>query len=101
MLLGLVVFGIGQGSACHSVVQCSGHSLAKGTRRRLGSLRRTTNNLAAAVGTATAGALLVGLLSTAVLSRIATNPVLAGIDATHKQVADAVRVNTEARLRGL
>ena len=42
----------------------------------VGSLRGTTNNLAAAVGTAVAGALLVGLLSAAVLRGIAENPML-------------------------
>ncbi len=39
-------------------------------------LRGTTQNLAAAVGTALAGALLVGLLSTIALNRITTNPIL-------------------------
>ena len=41
----------------------------------VGSLRGTTQNLAAAVGTAVAGALLVGLLSAAVLSSIAASPI--------------------------
>ena len=84
------------------------------------------NNLAAAVGTAVAGALLVGLLSAAVLRSIAENPLLppeiqSQVDldsinfvsndrlrevmqrttATPQQVAEAVRVNTEARLRAL
>src|SRR5262249_50515476 len=92
----------------------------------VGSLRGTANNLAAAVGTAVAGALLVGLLSGIVLSNLATNPLLpreiqAQVDlhnitfvsndrlqaamerttATPQQVAEAVRVNTEARLRAL
>lgn len=92
----------------------------------VGSLRGTTNNLAAAVGTAVAGALLVGLLSSMVLSRIAATPLLtpelqaqvnldnitfvsndrlhdalSRTNATPEQVAEAVRVNTEARLRAL
>ena len=92
----------------------------------VGSLRGTTNNLAAAVGTAVAGALLVGLLSAIVLGGIAANPklppeiqaqvdldsinfvsndrlqsVIAGTTATPAQVAEAVRVNTDARLRAL
>jgi hypothetical protein len=92
----------------------------------VGSLRGTTQNLAAAVGTAVAGALLVGLLSAAVLSRIAGNPLLPpqvqsqvnldnvtfvsndrlrglmeGTTATPEQVEEAVRVNTESRLRAL
>jgi hypothetical protein len=92
----------------------------------VGSLRGTTQNLASAVGTAVAGALLVGLLSAAVMRNIADNPllppvaqsqvdldnitfvsndrlksVLEGTTATPAQVEEAVRVNTEARLRAL
>ncbi len=91
-----------------------------------GSLRGTTQNLAAAVGTALAGALLVGLLSTIALNRITSNPILTkdiqsqvnldnitfisndrlrtvmeGTTATPQQVEEAVQVNTEARLRAL
>ena len=92
----------------------------------VGSLRGTTNNLAAAIGTAVAGALLVGLLSAVVLRSIAANPLLppeiqSQIDldsinfvsndrlrgvmerttATPQQIEEAVRVNTQARLRAL
>ena len=92
----------------------------------VGSLRGTTNNLAAAVGTAVAGALLVGLLSTMVVRNLASNPiltpelqsqveldsinfvsndrletVLAQTDATPEQKAEALQVNTDARLRAL
>jgi hypothetical protein len=42
----------------------------------VGSLRGTTQNLADAVGTAVAGALLVGLLSAGILASIAANPKL-------------------------
>jgi hypothetical protein len=42
----------------------------------VGSLRGTTNNLPAAVGTAVSGALLVGLLSGTVLRLVAENPTL-------------------------
>jgi hypothetical protein len=91
-----------------------------------GSLRGTTQNLASAVGTATAGALMVGLLSAIALAGVAASPkltpelqaqvdldsinfisndqlqsVLAGTTATPAQVAEAVRVNTDARLRAL
>ena len=91
-----------------------------------GSLRGTANNLAAAVGTAVVGALLVGLLSAAILRGIAENPLLppeiqSQIDldsinfvsndrllgimqrttATPEQVSEAVRVNTDARLSAL
>jgi len=92
----------------------------------VGSLRGTTQNLAAGVGTAVAGALLVGLLSAGILYRIAENPqlppaVLSQVDldsinfvsndrllgimertgAAPEQVAEAVRVNAEARLQAL
>jgi hypothetical protein len=92
----------------------------------VGSLRGTTQNLAAAVGTAVAGALMVGLLSAIALGSLAGNPVLPpeiqsqvdldGINfvsndrlqgvmerttATPAQVAEAVRINTQSRLRAL
>src|SRR5262249_2787705 len=92
----------------------------------VGSLRGTTQNLASAVGKAVAGALMVGLLSAIALGSIVASPkltpelqaqydldninfisndqlqtVLAGTTATPEQVAEAVRVNTEARLRAL
>ena len=92
----------------------------------VGSLRGTANNLAAAVGTAVAGALLVGLLSAAIMTRVTGSPILApevqsqldldsinfvsnaqlktaleATTATPEQVDEAVRVNSEARLRAL
>ena len=42
----------------------------------VGSLRGTTNNLAAAVGTAVAGALVVGLLSASVMRYVVENPII-------------------------
>ncbi|WP_349436960.1 MFS transporter [Pararhizobium sp. A13] len=126
VLIGLVLFGIGQGSLVTLLFNVLVTSSPKKIAGDVGSLRGTTNNLAAAVGTAVAGALLVGLLSAAVLRNIADNPVLppelqaqvdldninfvsndrlesvmAGTSATAEQVAEAVRVNTEARLRAL
>jgi hypothetical protein len=78
------------------------------------------------VGTAVAGALLVGLLSAIILRSVAENPkfppeiqaqldldsvnfisndrlqaVLEGTTASPAQVAEAVRINTDARLRAL
>jgi TRAP-type C4-dicarboxylate transport system permease small subunit len=92
----------------------------------VGSLRGTTNNLAAAVGTAVAGALVVGLLSASVMRSVVNNPIIptelkAQVDldninfinndrllevlrrttATPEQVAEALRINTDARLRAL
>ena len=126
VLLGLVLFGIGQGALVTLLFNVLVTASPKQLAGDVGSLRGTTQNLAAAVGTALAGALLVGLLSTIVLSHIAANPVLPkeiqsqvdldnitfvsndrlrsvmeGTTATPQQAEEAVRVNTEARLRAL
>jgi MFS family permease len=126
VLLGLILFGIGQGSLVTLLFNVLVTASPKELAGDVGSLRGTTQNLAAAVGTAVAGALLVGLLSAAVLSRIAANPllpaeiqsqvnldsitfvsndrlrsVMENTTATPEQVEEAVRVNTEARLRAL
>ncbi len=126
VLLGLVIFGIGQGSLVTLLFNVLVTASPKELAGDVGSLRGTTNNLAAAVGTAVAGALLVGLLSSAVLRRIAENPmlpaeiqsqvnldsitfvsnerlesVIAQTTATPEQKAEALRVNTEARLQAL
>lgn len=126
VLFGLVLFGIGQGSLVTLLFNVLVTASPKELAGDVGSLRGTTQNLAAAVGTAVAGALLVGLLSAIVLGRVAANPeltpelqaqvnldninfisndqlgtALAGTTATPAQVEEAVRVNTEARLRAL
>ncbi|WP_312010167.1 MFS transporter [Bradyrhizobium neotropicale] len=126
VLLGLVVFGIGQGALVTLLFNVLVTASPKELAGDVGSLRGTTNNLAAAVGTAVAGALLVGLLSSIALTSIAASPkltpelqaqvdldninfvsndrlqtVLADTSASAAQVAEAVRVNTEARLRAL
>jgi len=126
VLIGLVLFGIGQGALVTLLFNVLVTASPKELAGDVGSLRGTTQNLASAVGTAVAGALLVGLLSTIVLGKIATNPmlpkevqsqvdldninfvsndrlrtVLEGTTATPQQVEEAVRVNTEARLRAL
>jgi MFS family permease len=126
VLIGLVLFGIGQGSLVTLVFNVLVTASPKELAGDVGSLRGTTNNLAAAVGTAVAGALLVGLLSAAVLRAIANNPmlppeiqsqvdldainfvsndrlriVMQGTMANSAQIEEAVRVNTDARLRAL
>ena len=126
VLIGLVLFGIGQGSLVTLVFNVLVTASPKELAGDVGSLRGTTNNLASAVGTAVAGALLVGLLSTIILGRLTENPVLpqaiqAEVDldnitfvsndrlqsvlerttATPAQVAEAMRINTESRLRAL
>lgn len=126
VLFGLVLFGIGQGSLVTLLFNVLVTASPKELAGDVGSLRGTTQNLAAAVGTAVAGALLVGLLSTIVVSNIAANPqlpkeiqsqvdldsinfvsnerlrsVMESTTATPQQVEEAVRLNTEARLRAL
>ena len=126
VLFGLVLFGMGQGSLVTLLFNVLVTASPKALAGDVGSLRGTAQNLAAAVGTAIAGALLVGLLSAIVFSYLAANPVLPketrtqvdldnitfvsndrlrsvmeGTSATPQQVAEAVQVNTEARLRAL
>ena len=126
VLVGLVLFGIGQGSLVTLVFNVLVTASPKELAGDVGSLRGTTNNLASALGTAVAGALLVGLLSATVLRSIAENPLLphevqSQVDldninfvsndrllgilqrttATPQQVDEAVRINAEARLRAL
>jgi hypothetical protein len=92
----------------------------------VGALRGTTANLAGAIGTAIAGALLIGLLSANVMHDLIDNPiippalktqvdldnitfvsndrlleVLNRTTATPNQVAEALSINTDARLRSL
>ncbi|WP_241749351.1 MFS transporter [Teichococcus aerophilus] len=126
VLFGLVVFGIGQGSLVTLLFNVLVTASPKELAGDVGSLRGTTGNLAAAVGTAVAGALLVGLLSAGIFSSLASNPVIppyiqsqVNLDsvnfvsndrlyaalqqttATPVQVEEAMRINTEARLRAL
>jgi len=126
VLIGLILFGIGQGSLVTLVFNVLVTASPKELAGDVGSLRGTTNNLAAAVGTAVVGALLVGLLSAIVLRSIIDHPtlppaiqsqvnldninfvsndrlrsVMESTTATPAQVEEAVRVNAEARLRAL
>ncbi len=126
VMFGLITFGLGQGALVTLVFNVLVTAAPKELAGDVGSLRGTTQNLAAGVGTAVAGALLVGLLSAGIMVRIAENPLLppavvSQIDldsinfvsndrllavmertgAAPAQVAEAVRVNTEARLQAL
>ena len=76
VLFGLVVFGIGQGALVTLLFNVLVTASPKELAGDVGSLRGTTNNLAAAVGTAVAGALLVGLLSSIMLTAINASPKL-------------------------
>jgi predicted MFS family arabinose efflux permease len=126
VMSGLILFGLGQGALVTLVFNVLVTAAPKELAGDVGSLRGTTQNLAAGVGTALAGALLVGLLSANVLRAVADHPALpvslqqqVDLDsinfvsndrlkgalerttATPAQVDAAVAVNTEARLTAL
>src|SRR5262249_51944175 len=123
VMFGLIAFGIGQGSLVTLLFNVLVTASPKELASDVGSLRGTTQNLASAVGTAVSGALMVGLLSAAVIGQLADNPtlpidiqsevnlesitfvtndrlkdVIAGTSATAEQKAEALRINTESRL---
>jgi predicted MFS family arabinose efflux permease len=126
VLVGLVLFGIGQGALVTLVFNVLVTAAPKELAGDVGSLRGTTQNLAAAVGTAVAGALMVGLLSAGVMRSLVENPylpdeiqvqldldninfvsndqlltIMERIEATPEQVTEAVRINSEMRLNAL
>jgi MFS family permease len=126
VMVGLIVFGLGQGALVTLVFNVLVTAAPKALAGDVGSLRGTTQNLAAGVGTALAGALLVGLLSSTIMIQLADNQrlpaevqaqldldninfvtnqrlleVMQGTTATPEQVEEAVAINTEARLRAL
>jgi predicted MFS family arabinose efflux permease len=126
VMIGLIVVGLGQGSLVTLLFNVLVTESPKEFAGDVGSLRGTTNNLAVAVGTAIASALAVGLLSAIVMTRLAENPVipaalqqevdldnisfvsndrleaaLAQTGASQEQVAEAISINTDSRLRAL
>jgi predicted MFS family arabinose efflux permease len=126
VILGLFAFGVGQGALVTLLFNVLVTASPKELAGDVGSLRGTTNNLAAAVGTAVAGALVVGLLSAGIMRALVGHPIIApelqsqvDLDninfvsndrllaimqrttATPEQVDEAVSINAEARLRAL
>jgi len=126
VILGLFAFGVGQGSLVTLLFNVLVTASPKELAGDVGSLRGTTNNLAAAVGTAFSGALVVGLLSMGIMRAVVDHPILTpelqsqvdldninfvsnerlrGImqrtTAAPQQIDEAMRINTEARLRAL
>jgi MFS family permease len=127
VMIGLIIFGIGQGS----LVTLLFNVLVSGSPKELagdvGSVRGTTSNLAAAIGTALSGAVLVGMLSAFILGALAQNPELKSslqsqLDLDNNitfvsnerlkgaleranvppaEAQEAIRINEEARLRAL
>ena len=126
VVLGLVLFGLGQGALATLLFNVLVTYAPKEFAGDVGSLRGTIKNLAAGVGTALAGALAVGILHSNVERSLIDHPtippalilqvdldratfvsnerlkdVMSSTTATPEQLAEAVRINAEARLRAL
>jgi len=127
VMIGLIIFGIGQGSLVTLLFNVLVSASPKELAGDVGSIRGTTNNLAAAIGTALSGVVLVGLLSSFILGSLTSAPLLkadltsqvdldnnitfvsndrllATLERTSlspEQVKEAVQINTDARLRAL
>ncbi|MBE7700171.1 MFS transporter [Oerskovia sp. Sa1BUA8] len=122
-ILGLFVFGVGQGALVTLVFNVLVTAVPKALAGDVGSIRGTTQNLASAVGTAVVGALLVTILGISVARSVVEHPelppslvaqvdldnvnfvsndelraVLEGTDATEAQVDAAVALNEQSRL---
>lgn len=125
-IIGLIVFGIGQGSLVTLVFNVLVTAVPKKLAGDVGSIRGTTQNLASALGTAVVGAVLVTVLSFGVTQSVEAHPELppelaAQVDldninfvsnqdlrdtlenttATPEQIEAAVALNEEARLSTL
>ena len=127
VMFGLILFGIGQGSLVTLLFNVLVTASPKELAGDVGALRGTANNLAAAVGTAVSGALLVGLLSASILTSLAAHPelkeelrsqvdldnninfvsndrlaaFLETTNATPAEVEQAMQINSDSRLRAL
>ena len=125
-ILGLIVFGMGQGALVTLVFNVLVTAAPKHLAGDVGSIRGTAQNLASAVGTAVMGALLVTVLSAGLATAADDHPdlppelveqvdldnanfvsneelreVLAETTATPDQVEHAVELNSQQRLRTL
>ncbi len=126
VILGLIIVGLGQGTLVTLLFNVLVTASPKELGADVGSLRGVTQNLAAAVGTAVTGALVVGVLAAGILGQVRDNPLITAeitaegdldsvnfpsndrliarfeaTKATPAQIAEAVRINTETRLRAL
>jgi MFS family permease len=124
--LGLITVGLGQGALMTLLFSMLVGSAPSRLAGDVGSLRGVTQNLAVAVGTSVVGALLVGLLSSIILSHLNENPVitaelkdevnltnlnfysddqltqrLATTTANPDQLTEALHINADARTRAL
>jgi MFS family permease len=125
VILGLITVGLGQGALVTLLFNVLVTASPKELAGDVGSLRGVTQNLAAAVGTAVVGALLVGLLSATIIGQLNENPVITAelkdqvnltnlnffsdtqlkdrlaSTATAEQLKEGLRINGEARIRAL
>ncbi len=126
VVLGLIMVGIGQGALVTLLFNVLVTSSPTERAGDVGALRGTVNNLSAGVGTALAGALVVGILSVNIHKAVVDHPELppslveqvnldnltfisndrletamAATTATPEQVKAAAQVNADARLRAL
>ncbi len=126
VIVGLVLVGLGQGALVTLLFNVLVTASPKELAGDVGSLRGVTQNLAAAVGTAVVGAVLVSLLSTIIVGHVNENPVitaelkdqvnlsnlnffsdnqlkerLSNTTATPEQLQEALSINAEARSRSL
>lgn len=125
-IVGLIIFGIGQGALVTLVFNVLVTAAPAELAGDVGSIRGTTQNLASALGTAVAGAMLVGILSLNVSQAVVNDvtipdrliqqvdldqvnfvsndtlrDVLSRTDASPAEVDAAVQINIDARLRAL
>lgn len=126
VIVGLTVFGIAKGALMTLVISVWVATSPAALSGDVGALRGATRYLSIAIGTALAGALLVGVLSATVTRSVTASPLLSThlmryadldnvnfVNNSHLQEAltqttipvaqidEAVRINTEARLRAI
>jgi MFS family permease len=126
VVLGLMLVGLGQGALSTLLFNVLVTSSPKEFAGDVGALRGTVSNLAAAVGTAVTGTLVVGLLSANIQRALVDHPtippgliskvdldsvtfvsndrlreMMSRTSATPEQVDAALEINADARLRAL
>jgi MFS family permease len=126
VMFSMAVIGLGEGALVTLLFNVIVTASPKRLAGDVGSARGTVNNLASAVGTALAGALVIGVLAATIHKDLVHNPLvpdelrvdvsmsspafvsndqlrgyLARREVTPDQVDEAVRINTDARLRAL
>lgn len=126
VIAGLIIVGLGQGALVTLLFNVLVTAAPKELAGDVGSLRGVTQNLAAAVGTAMVGTILVGLLSSMIIRDAMANPVLTAelrdqvnlnnlnfmrdtaitdilknTTATADQMTEALRINADARIKAL